>query len=153
MVRVEHTIFINRPVAAVFEFLTTPENNPLWQEGVIKSRGTSEGQVRVGSRGEDVRKHMGREFRTTYEIVECEPDRRLRFRSLEGPIKFEGTYQLEAVNGGTRFRFTIQGEAGAFSALIGPLASRMARKQIEADAASLKKLLESCQQNNDQTEA
>jgi hypothetical protein len=103
----------------------------------------------VGTRGEDVRKYLGREFRTTYEIVEYEPDRKLRFRSLSGPIQFEGSYTLEPVNEGTKFSFTIQGEAGPFSALVGPLASRIARKQVESDAASLKKMLESDQPKAD----
>jgi carbon monoxide dehydrogenase subunit G len=143
MVRIEHTVVICRPVGEVFEFLTNPENNHLWQEGVVKSHKISEGRVNVGTRGEDVRKYVGREFRTTYEIVEYEPDRKLQFRSLSGPIQFEGSYTLEPVNEGARLSFTIQGEAGPFSALVGPLASRMARKQVERDTASLKRLLES----------
>ena len=150
MVRVEHTVIICRPVQEVFEFLTDPENNRLWQDGVIKSRKISEGPVNVGTRGEDIRKYLGREFQITYEIVEYEPDKKLRFRSLSGPVQFEGSYALEPVKEGTRFSFTIQGEAGPFAALIGALAERMARKQVESDAASLKRLLESNQHNANQ---
>ncbi|HZA25956.1 MAG TPA: SRPBCC family protein [Dehalococcoidia bacterium] len=143
MVRIDHTVVICRPIKEVFEFLTNPENNQLWQEGVVKSRQISPGPVGMGTQGEDVRKYVGREFQTTYEIVEYEPDRKLWFRSLSGPIQFEGSYSLEPVDEGTRFSFTIQGDGGPFSTLIGPLASRMARKQVESDSASLKKLLES----------
>lgn len=143
MVKVEHTVVIFRPIKDVFEFLTNPENNCLWQDGVIRSCKISEGRVNVGTRGEDVRKYMGREFQTAYEILEYEPDKRLRFKSLSGPVKFEGSYTLEPVNEGTRFSFTIQGEAGPFAALIGGLAERMARKQVETDSATLKRLLES----------
>ena len=149
MVRVEHTVVIYRPVKEVFEFLTDPENNRLWQDGVVKSRKISEGRVNVGTRGEDIRKYLGREFQTTYEIVEYQPDKKLRFKSLSGPMKFEGSYTLESVNEGTRFSFSIQGEAGPFAALMGALAERMARKQVERDAANLKRLLESNQHHAD----
>ena len=149
MVKIEHTVVIHRPVGEVFEFLVNPENNHLWQEGVVKSRMIPQGQVDVGTKGEDVRKYLGREFQTTYEIVEYEPDRKLRFRSLSGPVQFEGSYALEPVDEGTRFSFTIQGDAGPFSALAGPLASRMVQKQVERDAVSLKRRLESCQRKDD----
>ncbi len=81
------------------------------------------------------------EFETTYRITEYETNARLGFKSLSGPIQFEGSYGFEMVDG-TRFTFTIQGETGKFSSFIGPLAVRMARKQVETDSANLKNVLE-----------
>jgi len=85
---------------------------------------------------------MGMEFETTYRITEYETNARLGFKSLSGPIQFEGSYGFEMVGDGTRFTFTIQGETGKFSSFIGLLAVRMARKQVEADSANLKNVLE-----------
>jgi carbon monoxide dehydrogenase subunit G len=143
MVKIEHSVVIRRPVGEVFKFLINPDNNSQWQAGVIESRKISDGEIGVGTQGEDLRKYLGREVRTSYEIVEYQPDHKLRFRSLSGPIKFEGSYTLEPVEEGTRFSFAIQGDTGPFSSLIGPVASRMAKKQVEADSANLKELLES----------
>lgn len=142
MIKIEHSVVINRDLENVFKFLITPENNPIWQSGITKSRKTSDGPIGVGSTAQDTRKYMGMEFETTYRITEYETNARLGFKSLSGPIQFEGSYGFEMVGDGTRFTFTIQGETGKFSSLIGPLAVRMARKQVEADSANLKNVLE-----------
>ena len=55
---------------------------------------------------------MGMEFETTYRITEYETNARQGFKSLSGPIQFEGSYGFEMVGDGTRFTFTIQGETG-----------------------------------------
>ena len=82
------------------------------------------------------------EFETTYRITEYETNARPGFKSLSGPIQFEGSYGFETVGDGTRFTFTIQGETGKFSSFIGPLSVRMARKQVKADSANSKNVLE-----------
>ncbi len=49
MIKIEHSVVINRDLEDVFKFLITPENNPIWQSGITKSRKTSDGPIRVGS--------------------------------------------------------------------------------------------------------
>ncbi len=149
MIKIEHSVVINRDLEDVFKFLITPENNPIWQSGITKSRKTSDGPITVGSTAHDTRKYMGMEFETTYRLPEYETNARQGFKSLYGPIQFEGSYDFETVRDGTRFTFTIQGEPGKFSSFIGPLAVRMARKQVEADSANLKNVLERTLFNTD----
>jgi hypothetical protein len=47
------------------------------------------------------------------------------------------------VEGGTKVTFRGEGDSGGFFKLADPLVSRMAKRQLEADAANLKDLLES----------
>jgi uncharacterized membrane protein len=143
MVKIEHSLVIARPIEKVFVFLINLGNNSLWQEGVIESRQISEGPVDVGTRGSDIRKFLGRQIECDYEIVEYEPKEKIRFKSITGPIQFKGSYTFQSVEQGTRFTFTIEGSAGPWFNVAGPLASRLAKKQVEADSNRLKNLLES----------
>ena len=143
MVKIEHSLVIARPIDQVFLFLVNPSNNSLWQEGVIESRQISEGPVDVGTRGRDIRKFLGRQIECDYEIVEYEPKEKIRFKSISGSIQFKGSYTFQSVEQGTRFTFTIEGSAGPWFSLLGLLATRLAKKQVEADPNRLKNLLES----------
>jgi uncharacterized membrane protein len=143
MVKIEHSLVIARPIEQVFVFLVNPSNNSLWQEGVIESRQISEGPVGVGTRGRDIREFFGRRIECDYEIVEYEPKERIRFKSISGLTQFDGSYTFQSVQQGTRFTFTIEGNAGPWFSLATPLAARLAKKQVEADSNRLKKLLES----------
>jgi uncharacterized membrane protein len=143
MVKIEHSLMIARPIDQVFVFLVNPSNNSLWQEGVIGSRQISEGPVGVGTKGRDIRKFLGHQVECDYEIVEYEPEEKIRFKSISGPIRFNGSYTFQSVEQGTRFTFTIEGDAGSWFSLVGPLAARLAKKQVEADSDRLKNLLES----------
>ena len=142
MIKIEHSVVIKRDLEDVFNFLITPENNPIWQSGITKSRKTSDGPIGVGSTAQDTRKYMGKEFETTYRITGYETNAGQGFKSLSGPIQFEGSYGFETVKDGTRFTFTIRGKTGKFTSFIEPVAVRMARKQVEADSANLKNVLE-----------
>jgi uncharacterized membrane protein len=143
MVKIEHSLVIARPIDQVFLFLVNPRNNSLWQEGVIESKQISEGPVDVRTRGRDTRKFLGRQVECDYEIVEYEPEEKIRFKSVSGPIQFNGSYTFQSVQQGTRFTLTIEGDAGRWFSLMGPLAARLAKKQVEADSNRLKNLLES----------
>jgi hypothetical protein len=90
----------------------------LWQEGVIESRQISEGPVGVGTVGRDIREFFGRQIECDYEIVEYEPEKKIRFKSISGPIQFNGSYTFQSVQQGTRFTFTIEGDAGPWSSLL-----------------------------------
>ena len=37
MIKVEHSVVINRPVADVFAYACDPANEPKWQDGVMEA--------------------------------------------------------------------------------------------------------------------
>ena len=143
MIKVEHTVVINRPVEEVAGFVRDPANNNQWQSGCVESSQTSEGPLGVGTTGRDVRQFLGRRMESTWEITEYEDNKKSSFKTTSGPIPMQGSYTFEPSGGGTKVTFTVQGDPGGFFRLAEPILARMVKRQIEADYNNLKDLLES----------
>jgi uncharacterized membrane protein len=142
MINFEHSIEINRPVEVVFDYLIHNENEPQWQAGLLESKKTSEGPAGVGMTGRDVRKFMGRESITTWEVTQFEPNRLFAFNVIQGPVPFQGAYTFRVDGNGTRVTITAQAEMSGLSRLFEPLITRMGKQQYEADFVTLKRVLE-----------
>ena len=143
-IRQEHSVVINRPVEEVFAFVTDPNNDPLWQSTSLETEQISEGPVDVGATFRNISKFLGRRIESTYEVTENEPPHRQCVRITSGPIPGSGCYLFESADGGsTHFTQTFEAEVGGFFKLAEPLVGRAIRRQMEADMATLKDLLES----------
>ena len=142
MVKVEVSAVINRPVEEIFDYMSNPENSPKWQSGVLESEQTSKGPSGVGATIREVRKFMGRRIDQTFEITEYEPNRMIKQKTISGPMKLDAIYAFESVEGGTRVTMGGEGDSGGFFKLADPLINRMAGRQMEADLANLKDMLE-----------
>ncbi len=143
MVKVEISEVINRPVEEIFEYITNPENDPKWQSGVIESEPTSKGPMGVGSTTREVRKFLGRRMESTFEITEYEPNRSVKQKSTSGPMAQDISIAFESVEGGTKVTLGGEGDSRGFFKLADPIVSRMAKRQLVADIANLKDMLES----------
>jgi carbon monoxide dehydrogenase subunit G len=141
MTSYSHTVEIERPPEEVFAFVTDPAAYPRWQPSLVEVRPHSRGPLRVGSEATEVRRFLGREMETTWTCVEHEPGRRSAIESDEGPVPFKGTFLLEPSGAGTRFTWTVE-TRGAAARLGGPLVGRATKRELEANAGRLKKLLE-----------
>ena len=142
MAKLETSVVINRPIEDVFAYVSNPENESLWQSGVVESSLTSQGPMGVGSTAREVRRFLGRRIETTYELTEYEPNKKLSFKTTSGPISGQGGYSFESVEGDTRVTFLFEAQLGGFFKLAEPIVNRMARRQMEADSGNLKDLLE-----------
>ena len=142
MVKLEHSVTINRPVSEVFAYLTDVTNLPEWQGGTIDVRPETEGATSVGSRFTQVLKFLGRRLESTLEVTEYEPDRRFSLRTLSGPVPFTVRHTLEPSDGATRIDVVGEGEPGGFFRMAEPLVARQAKRMFEHDFATLKDLLE-----------
>jgi uncharacterized protein YndB with AHSA1/START domain len=136
-----HTVEIERPPDEVFAFVTDPAGYPRWQPSLVEVRPHSRGPLRLGSEATEVRRFLGREVETTWTCVEHEPVRRSAIESDDGPVPFRGTFVLEPSAGGTRFTWTVE-TRGAAARLGGPLVGRATKRELEANAGRLKRLLE-----------
>lgn len=141
MVRVEHSLMIERPPAEVFAYTTDPRNLPEWQSTALEAR--SEGPVREGAHLTEVRKFLGRRMETELEVTAYEPDRRFALKVISGPVPFSTEQTLEPSDGGTRVTIVLEGEPGGFFKLAEPLVERAVRRQIQGDFEQLKDILES----------
>jgi uncharacterized membrane protein len=140
VVRVEHSLVIERPPAEVFAYTTDPEKLPEWQSTALEAR--SEGPVRQGAHMTEVRKFLGRRMETEVEVTAYEQDRRFAIKVVSGPVPFNFEETFEPSNGGTNVNVVLEGEPGGFFKLAEPLVERAVRRQIQADYEQLKDILE-----------
>jgi carbon monoxide dehydrogenase subunit G len=131
-VRAELTIEIARTPEDVFAYLTDVSNLPAWQSGVKSA-------TLHGGRIEESRSLLGRELRTTLEIVEQVAPSIFTLRALDGPVQFTVRHELEPADGGTRLTVTAEGDVPGFAA---GLLARRAEKQFRQDFERLKQILE-----------
>lgn len=141
--RVEVEITVNLPANEVFEFISNFENNPRWQSGIQEARFTSEGPLGIGSTYEQSSKFLGRRIQTSFEVIAYEPRAMVKARSTSGSFPITFTRSVESLEEGTRVTAVIEGDASGFFRLAEPLLNRMVERQINADYAALKELLES----------
>jgi uncharacterized membrane protein len=140
VVRVEHSIVIERPPAEVFAYTTDPGKLPEWQSTALEAR--SEGPIQQGAHLTEVRKFLGRRMESEVEVTAYEPDRRFGLKVLSGPVPFTFEQTLEPADGSTRVKVVLEGEPGGFFKLAEPLVERAVRRQVEADFEQLKDILE-----------
>ncbi len=142
-IREEHTVVIERPVEEVFAFTTDPNNESLWQSTSLETEQMTEGEVDVGTTFRNTSKFLGRTIESTYQVTENDPPHKQCVRITSGPLPGTGCYFYEPADGGsTRFTQTFETEVGGFFRLAEPLVARAIRRQMEADMATLKDLLE-----------
>ena len=131
---------IARPREDVFAFLADGENDRRWRDGVIDIRRTS-GSGRGAVYEQRVKGPFGRRIAADFEIIGFEPDRRIDFRTLAGPVRPRGTYELEPTDGGTRVTFTLRADLHGAKKLIAPMIARTMRSEV-AQLERLRETLE-----------
>jgi uncharacterized protein YndB with AHSA1/START domain len=130
-----HETTIARPPETVFAFLANPENDRAWRPVVLEIAHVSGSGV--GSRYRQVVGGPGgRKIDADIEITEHEPGRRLGFRTVAGPVRPSGRYELEPADGGTRVRFTLAARLSGLKKAMGP----MVKKTMESEVANLERL-------------
>lgn len=103
------TIVLDRPPDAVWDFLTSESNDANWRGPWVRSvRQLSDGPLGIGSRYETVYRFFGRLERVIVEVTEFDAPRRMAWRQVDSETVASnvGSYDLEAVDGGTRFTVT-----------------------------------------------
>jgi uncharacterized protein YndB with AHSA1/START domain len=129
MPEASHSVEINRPAADVFAFLGDGENDRQWRSGVVDVRRRSgQGQGAVYEQG--VKGPLGRRVPADYEIIAYEPDRRIAFRAIAGPVRPEGTYELTPTDGGTRVTFSLRYTPRGMGRLMSPMVGKTMRAEV-----------------------
>ena len=145
MPRVEEEIVIDRPPEEVFAFVTTPENDGQWVSTAVERQRETEEPIGVGSRIRAVDKFLGRRIESTLEVTEHEPNTRSTIH-LRGPINAQGSYVLEPVGSGTRFRWALEADPGLGGLFLGritdPFVTWVFRRRVQGDLRRLKAALE-----------
>ena len=84
----ERTITINQPPSAVFPVVADGSKATLWRPGVLDVAQVSGSGPGAGATyRQGVRGPGGRRIDADYEVTAFEPDRRLAFRAIAGPVR------------------------------------------------------------------
>ena len=141
-VDVTATATIDRPREEVAAYLRDPANDPGWIGGLRSVRPQTPAPVGGVSQVERVASVLGRRVHYVHQITELTGDR-LVMRSLRSPFPMRVTYgHRDRGNGSTEVSVRVEGEAGRFYALVGPLVGVAVRRSVARDLGNLKHVLE-----------
>lgn len=150
--RVEESIYIERPADQVFAFYDDRRNDGRWMASVHESEWIDPGeQTAIGRRGRMVMDAIGtREF--TDVVTAYEPDREVAHRS-DGGTLVVGTGCIARPEGtGCRASVWLEPErlpGGVFGRLTAPFVARQVRRNFRRDLERLKVILESRESADD----
>jgi uncharacterized membrane protein len=142
MYKFEKSIMINRPQQEVFDFVTDLSNDSKWQSGIVSVERSSDGPIRAGSTWVYKLKFLGREMEAEIELTSFDSPNQASVKSVNGPVPFENTYKFQSKGDSTQMTFSGQAEIGGFFKMAEGLVGKQFEKQMDADGAALKKLLE-----------
>ncbi len=142
MININLSTMIYRPIKQVFEYVTNPENDFLWQYGTLESNRLSQGVGVIGTFFRSIGHLMGRRMLSTYEVTEYEPNRKYGFKSHSGPLHTQTSYTFEIADGSTRVNVSTQVIAVDFFTVNGGTFEKRMKKQVKENLAMLKELLE-----------
>ena len=137
-----HQVTICRPAEEVFTFIADGLNGPKWRPGITDIALLSGFGVGATYK-QGVKGPGGRRIAADYRVTEYEPNRRLAFEAIAGPVRPAGEWVLEELADGTRLTFSLNAELGGIKKL---LMGGAVQKTMDAEVAAterLKELLES----------
>jgi uncharacterized membrane protein len=142
--RVDRSATIDQPIDRVFEYVSTPDNDPTWVPASLRHEMLSPPPMRVGSITEEDVWFLGRRMRYAWEITHYEPPTVFALRSISGPIPATIRVLLESLDG-ARTKVILVGEVrlrGIYKPM--ELVMRLvAQRQFGTQLRTLKNLLES----------
>lgn len=132
---------IGRPAEEVFSFVADVENNPEWQSGMTSCEWTTPPPIRVGSTYRQTASFLGRPVISTFEVTEFEPDRLIRFTTIESSFPIDVVRRVEPVADGTcQVVAEISGEPPG-PGVLAPVIRRIAQRSVDGDYDRLVSLL------------
>ena len=132
---------IAKPLGEVAAYVIDPANEPKWIKGIRESVPLMPGPIGKGSRVRRVAHFMGRRIEYTPEVLEFEAGRRLLMRTTS-PFPMTIEYSFTEERGEAVFRQRLQGGPKGIAAWFSPLMAAMVRRNVGADMARLRALLE-----------
>jgi hypothetical protein len=141
--RVEHSATIDQPVDRVFEYVSTPENDPTWVPASLRHEMLSPTPMRVGSITEEDVEFLGRRMRYVWEVCHYEPPSAFTVRTVSAPLPATIHLLLEPLDNATELTLVVDAELRGVYKLMGPLMKWVVQRQFKTQLRTLKNLLES----------
>ena len=136
---IEVSTVINRPVATVWDWYAVHhvENHPRWDPS-LELEATSDEPIGVGTVIKRRATRFGNTTEGTMEVIEFAPEKAMRVRTQDGPMKINGWVLFETL--GTDETKVILG--GEFPGMDDSMEEKI-RPMMEQSASSIKSLIES----------
>ena len=134
-------IVVDRPPEEVFAFLANGENDTQWRLGLLDiKRVSGDGAGTVYEQG--VKGPGGRRVAADVQITDYRPNELIAFRTVKGPVRPTGRYELSPEGAGTRVRFSLDADlAGPKKWLMGGMVQKTMNNEV-ANLDNLKRVLE-----------
>jgi uncharacterized membrane protein len=127
----QKTVVIKCPAGEVFAFIADGENDMKWRPNVTDIAHLSGSGL--GARyKQGIKGPGGTRIGADYEITAYEPDKRLAFRALEGPVRTEGEYLLDARGDQTSVTLRLNWQPSGMARLLAPVVGRTMEGEVEA---------------------
>jgi uncharacterized membrane protein len=139
MIKAEYRFSLPISPREAFATLSDPARDPDWQS-VCEGTKLLNGAARPGCRYEIIFLLIGRRMEFTAEILEYEPGVRSKFRSLEGPFSYIGTYIYSHRSDGTtdvHWTFEVEDPGNYFGIVPEPLVQKLLTAQVKKDTGKL----------------
>ncbi len=136
-------ITIERPADLVFAVVADMARNPEWQRGMKSCVWTSEPPIGVGSTYDQVAEFLTRKIVTSFVVVEFEPGRKIRIKSVKSTFPLDVTRSVEPI-GEYRCEVTatVSGEPSGVLKWLDPLTKLLVALSVRKDYQRLKVLLD-----------
>jgi uncharacterized membrane protein len=140
---VEESIHIDCPRDQVWAFMSNPENQALWQGSLIDLE-YDDAEPKVGNINKGTVRVAGKKMHWTAEITEVDDGKVWATKSIEAPVEFAIRISMEDDGEGTKVTFRNESGSlgGFFGKLTDPLVVKLYTRDVQADLAKLKELLE-----------
>lgn len=142
MRQIEVRVWIRRPVADVYTYVTTLDSWPTWRRDVVEGRLLTEGPMRVGSEAQGVGKILGRALTIDIEVTALEPGAAFGYRPTKGPLRTNNLYTFRSQAGGTLVTLTDDIALTGVFRVLQPVMPALIRSGYRKNLASLKATLE-----------
>jgi uncharacterized membrane protein len=132
----QHSVTIRRPVADVFAFVADGENARQWRPAVLDvARRSGEGLGAIYTQG--VKGPGGRRIAADYEVTAFEPDRRIAFHAIAGPVRPSGEYRFTSDGDATTVSLSLDATLTGWKRLV---MGRAVQSTMEAEVRNLETL-------------
>lgn len=105
---VETSIVVMRSPREVFDYVSDVTHLPEWRTDIVGAGLETPGPMRLGSRGWDSARVMGRERRFDWEVTDFEEGERYGIRGVSGPVRPHVTFRFTPQDGGTRVDYALR---------------------------------------------
>lgn len=141
---IDESIVINKPRAEVYAFAADSTHLLDWSSNIIEFEATPPGLVQADTTAKGVTRVAGRNVEWTSRVIEFEDGVRYTYESVESPMAFTYSYRFEDAEGDTKVMFhqDVPTIGGFFGKLADPIVTRMYSRNVSANLANLKELLE-----------